>query len=55
MWAQANFQCFLLKHRWTYDIDGRLGKFLSAQGACFDNGALLGDEGTMGEQGGGSG
>ena len=30
VWPQAKFQCFRLSHCWRYDIDGRLGKFLSA-------------------------
>ena len=29
-WALASFQCFRLEHCWRYDINGRLGKFLSA-------------------------
>ena len=30
VWARANFLCFRLTHCWRYDINGRLGKFLSA-------------------------
>lgn len=30
IWQRANFQCFRLTHCWRYDIDGRLGKFLTA-------------------------
>ena len=30
VWSQANFECCRLRHCWRYDINGRLGKFLSA-------------------------
>ena len=30
VWPWANFECFRLSHCWRYDINGRLGKFLSA-------------------------
>ena len=30
VWARAGFRCFRLQHCWRYDINSRLGKFLSA-------------------------
>ena len=30
IWQRARLQCFRLSHCWMYDIDGKLGKFLSA-------------------------